>query len=210
MKGLSDKRSGLARRLGGVVPTRTIDGYGPRLNGLALRALPAGELQKATAAAVVYLTSEEVGFRDEHLYTEVGEQALDLETKMQVLFRALVDPADPAVAYAANVDEVRVLEPDEVSVLFNEFVTFQEERSPMTRASSWEEVEDLLEALGKGSVPKTRLNSFDASSLRFMLHELAVRHWTPTSPPFSDTSRGDGCGETSSSGSGATTNTTTT
>lgn len=204
MKGLTDKRSGLAKRLSdSAVPTRILDGHSARLNGLALRALPVGEIQKSTAAALAYLTSTEMGLHDDHLFTELGEQALDVETKCQILFRALVDPNDPTAPFAASVDEVRALDADEITVLFNEFAAFQEERSPLSRARSWEEVEGFLEALGKGSVPRTRLNSFDASSLKFMLHELADRHWKPTSSPSSPTSHGDAPGESSSNSSDA-------
>lgn len=210
MKGFTDKRSGLARRLGGeAIPTRIIDGYGPRLDGLALRALPTSAIEKATAAAIVHLTTLDEPFADNHLYTELGKSTLDLETCVQLLYRALVDPSDPTVPYAASVDEVRLFEPDEITVLFNEFLSFQEERSPLTRAKSWEEVEITLEAMGKGSLPPTKLNSYDASSLRFMLRELAVRHWRPTKPRSSDTSHGSGSGETSSPRSDATSTETT-
>lgn len=191
MKGITDRRSGLAKALGtGPVPVRVLDGLGGRLAGVAVgvRTLPLSEVQRATADAIRYLT-EECGFKEEHLYTELGEEVLDVETRLQILVRALVSPEEPTERLASSPDELRaLLEPDEVTQLFNEFVAWQEERSPISRARSWEEVEDFLEALGKGRVPPTRLKNFDSSSLRFMLSELAVRHWKPTSPPCSDTS----------------------
>lgn len=192
MKGIVDKRSGLAKALGGgPVPVRVLDGLGGRLAGVSVgvRALPIGEVQRATADAITYLTGSDCGFKEEHLYTELGEGVLDAETKLQILVRALVSPEEPTERLVGSSDELRaLLEPDEVTALFNEFVAWQEERSPISRARSWEEVEDFLEALGKGRVPPTRLKNFDSSSLRFMLSELAVRHWRPTSPPCSDTS----------------------
>lgn len=191
MKGITDKRSGLAKALGaGAIPVRVLDGLRGRLEGVAVavRALPLGEVQKATAAAIRYLT-EECGFKEEHLYTELGEGVLDAETKVQLLARALVEPDVPTQTLASSVEELRaLLEPDEVSLLFNEFVAWQEERSPLSRAKSWEEVESFVEALGKGRAPTTRLNAYDSSSLRFMLTELAYLHFSPTSPPSSDTS----------------------
>lgn len=191
MKGIVDKRSGLAKALGGgPVPVRVLDDLGGRLAGVpvGVRALPIGEVQRASADAIGYLTGE-CGFKEEHLYTELGEGVLDAETKLQILVRALVSPDEPTVRLTSSPDELRaLLEPDEVTQLFNEFAAWQEERSPISRARSWEEVEDFIEALGKGRVPPTRLKNFDSSSLRFMLSELAVRHWMPTSPPCSDTS----------------------
>lgn len=191
MKGITDKRSGLAKALGGgPIPVRVLDGLGGRLAGVAaaVRALPVGDVQRATADAIRYLT-EDCGFKEEHLYTELGEGVLDAETKLQLLARALVEPEAPTERLASSPDELRaLLEPDEVSALFNEFIAWQEERSPLSRARSWEEVEDFLQALGKGRVPPTRLSAFDSSSLKFMLNKLACRHYRPTNPPSSDTS----------------------
>lgn len=191
MKGITDNRSGLAKALGaGPIPLRVLDGLSGRLGGVAvgIKALPIEAVQKASAEAIRYLTVE-CGFKEEHLYTELGEGVLDAETRVQILARALVEPDAPTQPLAGGADELRgLLEPDEVTLLFNEFIAWQEERSPLSRARSWEEVESFLEALGKGRVPRTRLNAFDSSSLKYMLSELAAQHWKPTSPHSSDTS----------------------
>lgn len=108
---------------------------------------------------------------------------------MQLLSRALRDGNDPTRTFAESADELRkTLEADEVAALFEHLLDYQEERSPLSRARSWEEVEALLVAVGKGLAPGTSLNSCDSASLRFMLRELAARWVMLMKPPSSDTS----------------------
>lgn len=206
MKGLADNRSPLAKAIGERVPAKTVTLDRGRLAGvpMALRSLSAGALQQASRDALKYLT--ETGWRDEHLFTELGKSALNTETAVRILAAALVVPpaADTGKVsdlemFTSGPDQVRaLLEPDEITLLFNEFCGWQEERSPISRAKSWEEVEDFVEALGKGAVPTSRLLSFDTSSLCFMLREVAARWTTATRRPSSGTSPFGEPGPTSS------------
>ncbi len=197
MAGFDDKRSPLARFLGERVPCRRVEIRTGRLAGLpaALRALSAAEIQRATLDAVKHLTTE--GWEKEDLYTELGESVLNMETAVRLLAAALVVPPGEQgevrpgelAPLTSGPDQVRALfEPDEITLLFREFCAYQDERSPLSRAKSVEEVEDLIEALGKGQAPTSRLNAFDPSSLRSIITGLAVRLMSATRPPSSPTS----------------------
>lgn len=197
MGGIEDKRSPLAKALGERVPCKVITVEKGRLVGvpLALLALSADESQEATIAAHKQLVSERA-WEAENLFTEGGTASLNLETAVQFLARALVVPpgkevVDPAEVQrvAASPDDLRKhLQADEVSLLWSMYLEHVQERSPLSRAASWEEVEETLEALGKGQVSTFVLSGFDAVTLRFITHELARRLYTPTSSPSSDTS----------------------
>lgn len=190
---IKDTRSPLAKLLGDApVAHRKVEGFegaGGRFKGvpLALVALSGDVQERATSEAAKHLVA--VGFNREDLYTEIGESLFGYEIKVQLLSRALRDGADPTRLFADDADELRkVLEADEVSALFEHLLDYQEERSPLSHARSWEEVEALLVAVGKGLAPATSLNSYDAASLRFMTRELTVRWVRPMRPPCSDTS----------------------
>lgn len=190
---VKDTRSPLAKLLGDApVAHRKVEGFegaGGRFKGvpLSLVALSGDVQERATSDAAKHLVA--VGFNREDLYTEIGEGLFGYEIKVRLLSRALRDGNDPTRLFAESADELRkTLEADEVAALFEHLLDYQEERSPLSRARSWEEVEALLVAVGKGLAPGTSLNSFDAASLRFMLRELAARWVTLTKPPSSDTS----------------------
>lgn len=192
-KFVKDTRSPLAKLLGqSPLAHRKIEGFegaGGRFRGasLALLALSGDAQERATSDAAKHLVA--VGFEREDLYTEIGEGIFSYEIKVQLLARSLVDGNDPTKPFAASADELRrTLEPDEVSVLFEHALSYQEERSPLSKARSWEEVEGLIDAVGKGLTAPTSLNSYDSGSLRFMLRELAYRYTARTKPPSSDTS----------------------
>jgi hypothetical protein len=192
-KFVRDTRSPLAKLLGDApVAHRKVEGFegaGGRFKGvsLALVALSGDVQERATSDAAKHLVS--VGFNREDLYTEIGESLFGYEIKVQLLSRALRDGNDPTRLFAESADELRkTLEADEVAGLFEHLLDYQEERSPISRARSWEEVEALLVAVGKGLAPATSLNSCDSASLRFMLRELAARWVTLMKPPSSGTS----------------------
>lgn len=198
--GIEDKRSPLARALGGKVPFRRVRVERGRLAGLdiAVRTLPLADIQAASRAALRYLT-EECGWREEHLYTELGEGVHDAETQVQLLARCLLVPPDGAedgaversatAPLVSGVDELRaLLDGDEVALLFQEFTRWQQERSPISRAKSAEEIEAHVEALGKGGTPLSWLRSCDSGTLLAIATELAVRLMTSTSSSSSDTS----------------------
>jgi len=198
--GLVDKRSPLAKALGGRVAYLRVRAPKGRLADvdMAVRSLPQGEITAALRAALRYLT-EECGWKEEHLYTELGEGAHDGESQLQVLAKALVVPpaeSDEGTAIAetceplvASVEELRLLlMPDEIAFLFQAFARWQQERSPISRARSAEEVEAYVDALGKGVIPISWLKSCDNASLLAIATELAVQHMTSTNLSSSDTS----------------------
>ena len=220
MKGFADNRSPLAKALAGKVAFKRIRAETGRLAelDLAVRSLPQGEIAAALRAALKYLV-EECGWSEELLFTELGEDVHDTESQVQVLARCLVVPpatgetgtSTPASCqpFANSADELRTfLEPDEVGFLFREFSRFQEERSPISRARSDEEVVAFVDALGKGMIPISRLRSCDNASLLDIASELAERLTTSTKPSSSDTSPSSAPSETSSPASDSTTQTT--
>ena len=190
-----EKGSPLAKLLDGRPrPFKRIEGFegcDARLKGapLAVVALSGAATEQATTDAVKHLLS--IGHIREDLYTEIGEGVFAWEIKLQFLAKALhvVGPKDELTLFAADATELRAaLETDEVSALYEYLGAYQDERSPISRARSWAQVEDELEAVGKGWTDGTSLKRYDSNSLRFMLRELAFRHFSPTSQPSSDTS----------------------
>lgn len=178
-----DSRGALAKALGdrgvAVHIVDLFDGTGARLDGipLALKAVTNEARVRAVAAAVKFLV-EKCGLTESYLYdTATGGAELDLETKVQILAVALCEPAPPHALVCKDADALRgLLEADELVQLFESYADFVAERSPLSRAKGAEEVEAVLAALGKGTLPASRLTSFDSVTLRRALHSLAVRH----------------------------------
>ncbi len=198
MDGIKDVRSPLARALGGRVAWKRVEAPKGRLAGLpiAVRSLPYERIQTAVRAATAYLT-EKCGWKEEHLYTELGEAQLDIEAQVQTLALALVVPPDrgaelsegTVATLASSADDLRaLLEPDEIGFLYRQFVDFQNERSPLTRAKSAEEVEAFIDALGKGTTPLSSLSTCEGDTLLHIALAMAARLRRPTSPPSSPTS----------------------
>jgi len=190
---LRDKRSTLAKLLGDApIPTRSFEdfaGCGGRFTGktLSLRALSSHDATKATADAVAWLTGT-CGFQREDLYTEIAQGFLALETKVQILALALVDPADPKSPAVESPAQLRtMLEPDEVAALFERWEDWQEERSPLSALRSVEAIDAELDALGKGLTASTSLLRYDSGTLRFMLRRAAERLRMLTKPSSSAT-----------------------
>lgn len=189
-------------RSGPAVKIVEVDGCGARLRGvpLALRTLSAEQETRLRADARTWLMEScrysEI-FLDE---TAVGRAALELEIKVQTLALALVEPASPHGQLARSADELRkLLYADEVTHLFELYLDWVQERSPISAARTAEEVKDLVEALGKGTQPLQSLSAFDSVSLRIIATELVARLRTSMSSPSSPTSPSSGT-ETSSSG----------
>lgn len=203
-----DERSPLEQMLGTqTVPHQVVEGFegaGGRFAGkrIAVRALSAHERVQAFSEAFKFLTRE-CGFEREDLYVGRGAEVLDFEAMVRALAFGLVVPAaskgEQPRQLVKNADEVRrKFEDDEINVLFNHLIEYSASRSPLQASQSWEEVEGFLTALGKGLASKTSLSRFAVATLRFMLHELACRHFSPTKPSSSDTSTPSDSGASSS------------
>jgi hypothetical protein len=107
------------------------------------------------------------------------------ETRVQVLFRALRDPEQPERAFAAEPGELReLLTGDQRDALWQLYLEWVDERSPIRRFQSAEEVDAFIDAVGKGSIETTTLGDYDIGSLLFALRRLA----TSTRPSSSGSS----------------------
>lgn len=179
-----------ASRGGPAVRIVEFDGSGGRLRGvpLALRTLTSDESVRLRAQAVTFLR-DRCGFSEDYLIgTTDGTSITEFEVKVRTLALALVEPAPPHRQLAKDADDLReMFEVDEVSGLFESFIDFVQERSPITSAQSPEEVGALCDALGKGMLPFARLNVCDSASLRSIARELATRLRALTSAPSSPT-----------------------
>lgn len=157
---------------------------------VGLRSLPSGLLLEATGAAIAWC--RDVARLDErHLYSETGEEALDLETKVQILSRALVQPDAPDKSFVEGPADVReLLTPEQVTWLFDRWSLFQRERSPYEVLADEAKIEEVAEALGKGFAPPTSLTSYDFGTLRRITLSLVARLRKLTTPSSSASSSG--------------------
>ncbi len=204
-----DTRSPLRRALGasasgvGAVKVIEFDGCGGRLRGvpLALRTLTAGESIRVRTEAHAYLTRQCALSEDAVGYSDAGRALHEFETKLRTIALALVDPSTGApvcvnVKGDADADEARtLLEGDEIAGLFELFIDWTNERSPI-QSKTAEEVEALVEAMGKATTPLSSLNGYDAATLRFIARALVGRLQTQTSSRYSPTSLSNGADET--------------
>ncbi len=205
--------SGLAKLFGGPVPHKVFDfdGCGERFKGhrWAVRAPSAADQQQAIADAKKYL--EGLGWRvDELQLGELGGQAIELASKAFILARALVRPEAPETLFAKDGKEVlHFLQPDEIAVLFDSLVEYQQERSPLSSgALTPARIDEVLDDLGKGLLPVTWWRSFGSATLaRFTQRaadRLALQTSPRSSPSISPPSSGsDGSDGTDSSPSGS-------
>jgi len=204
-----DTRSPLRRALGasasgvGAVKVIEFDGCGGRLRGvpIALRTLTAGESIKVRTDAHAYLTRQCGLSEDAVGYSDAGRALHEFETKLRTIALALVDPSTGAPVCVnakgeADADEARtLLESDEVAGLFEMFVDWTNERSPI-QSKTAEEVEALIEAMGKATMPLSSLNGYDAATLRFIARALVGRLQAQTSSRYSPTSPSNVADET--------------
>ena len=196
-----DTRSPLRRALGasasgvGAIKVIEFDGCGGRLRGvpIALRTLTAGESIKVRTDAHAYLTRQCALSEDAVGYSDAGRALHEFETKLRTIALALVDPSTGAPVCVnakgeADADEARtLLESDEIAGLFELFVDWTNERSPL-QSKTAEEVEGLIEAMGKATMPLSSLNGYDAATLRFIARALVGRLQAQTNSRSSPTS----------------------
>lgn len=166
---------------------------GPETLKLAVRALSAQEFAQAQAAATKWLTSTG-GWTREDLMSDAGDALLNLETMVQVLARALVDPDNTDLPLASpagdeGAAEVRKLfDVAEIRACFDEYRANETERSPFRLLKTLDEVREVADALGKGLTAPTSLQRYDATTLRLIITALVDRARRWTTPSSSDTS----------------------
>lgn len=171
------------------VPLRVVEldrRWGPLAGQrLGIKGLAAQDLMEASAAAVRWC--EEVNkIEARHLYSDLGEGNLQVETQVQILSRALVSPEASGERLVDGPDDVRSLfSPEQVSWLFERFSEWQAERSPYDVVLDPERIEQIADELGKGYRPTTWLSSCDAGTVKRISAALVARLLRQTSQPSS-------------------------
>lgn len=194
--------SPLSRLLGGYLPPRkkfTLDVLRCDANGapvtitlhMAARALTAEETEEAHAETIKWLLSKG-GHEREDLISTAGDSIKDLELMTQLLARALMSPESIREPFAPDAAALRAaLYTDEIEACFREYSAFQAERTPIRALRSADELEEVVDALGKGHGERINLLRFDVISLRSITLSLADRVARQTRPSSSDTSSPD-------------------
>lgn len=175
---IKDTRTPFQRFMDAKSPVKQIEdfrGSAGRWEGFTfgLRALTVDEVQHAAVDAVKELTGK-FGMSESLLFTSVSEEMRDISSKVHILYRALVDATAPHERLFPTPDKLRAaLEPDELHGLFEMFMDWQRERSPLSSAQNLDAVLREVEALGKGMAPPSVLNGCDAGTLRYIVTVLA-------------------------------------
>jgi hypothetical protein len=194
---MRDSRTPLQRFMDAKSPVKVIDdfpGSAERWAGFSfgIRALPVSEVQTATVDALRELT-EKFRLPAELLFTSVSDEMREISNRVHILYRVLVSAEPPHERLFATADKLReVLEPDELHLLFERYMDWQIERTPVAAAKTLTEVMGVVEALGKGMAPSSALSGFDAATLRYIVTALAQERQAlltnSTSAPSSSTS----------------------
>lgn len=165
------------------------EGWGG-LNGqrVGLRSLSAGAMSECVGAAIAWC-AKNAGIGHEHLYTEVGQESLEVHTRVELLARALVQPDDSERPFVEGPADVReLLTPEQVTWLFERFSDFQITRSPYELLQEHGGLERVVDDLSKGYRSPTSLNSFDGVTVRRISAALVARLARQTMPSSSASS----------------------
>lgn len=159
--------------------------------------MPVGldQVQEARRAAWDFFT---LGAKRVSLeYLDEHKQELRAEQDVQELAIALRDPDNSAQPWGTAA-EIRRLHPDEIEVLHRIVVEYQKEHSPLSAAETIADLEEKLDALGKGQ-GKDWLAVCDFATLASIVTGLATRltramaeQPTTTSPDTSERSHSSG------------------
>lgn len=103
---------------------------------------------------------------------DIDPDFLERETRRQMLWRALVNPADHSRPFFPADSQLRELDTELVRVMFEAYWEHQRWVSPLTVADE-ELAQKVAEALGKGPAPQL-LTSFDPDTLRRLCISLAL------------------------------------
>lgn len=106
---------------------------------------------------------------------EADEEALQRACEQEIVFRAFVDPdTDPPRPFFSTLAQVRSLDSVTLRSLIDVYLDHQEVVLPGVTLSD-EDVEKLVDALGKGQEPQGVLAHFAPSTLRLFVRSMAVR-----------------------------------
>lgn len=153
----------------------TIPGHNGELK-VALWGLGADEIGRCTAAAWDYLTTELKC--DERKIQTIPEYYAHFqhELKVQQLYVGLRKATDTTQRAFKFVSDVRRLEPDMTTWLFEQLSDYAAERSPTRKIKTLDELDQYVDELGKGlAAARDWLSSLDTVSLRIISTELAAR-----------------------------------
>ena len=155
---------------------------------MAVRAFTFEERVTAHANAMKFLTGTG-GWQREDVVTDGGDTVQYLAQVCELLAVALRDPDDLTRPFASGAASIRqLLTDDQILFCLNELQLHQQERSPFDRAKTWGEVEEMVDALGKGLLSTIKLQRCDRITLLNMLTTLADRAAKRMTARFSDTS----------------------
>lgn len=98
------------------------------------------------------------------------------EIKVQTLLCALRDPETPTRPFARYARTIRQLDTDTIDALYRAFIEFLSSRSPFEHVSEKAgELEELIDALGKGQAAEIFFSRYDSISLQRIAISLAAR-----------------------------------
>lgn len=175
---IKDTRTPLQRFMEAKSPVKVIDdfpGAGGRMHGFTfgLRALSVEDTQRAAIDAVREL-GDKFRVPEALLFTTVAEEVRDISAKVHILYRAVVHQDPPNERIFKTPDELRsAFEVDELNALFERYMDWQIERSPISTSKKFEDVMGVIDAMGKGMAPSSVLNGYDAATLRYIVTVLA-------------------------------------
>lgn len=171
-----------------------------RLQGerFALRWVPSEAQREATDGARKWML--ERGWAPEDLYSGHGANALEFESRVRLLARALVVPDATDQLACGSPDELRqLLDADEINYLYEQYDAFALERNPWRHWRSAAEFEADVDAYVKGLMPPSWLLSFESASLRSIVTFMGSRLLARTKDSSSATSSQSDSGSASTS-----------
>ena len=164
----------LGRRAVRVMPFPGVEGA-----EFGIRILVDEEIDHARMAAVEYVKNFTKRLQMDYGQVLLIEpDFLDREIQRQIIWRSFIDPdtreeENPA-PYFPDPEDVRKLDAVLVETLHQCYLEHQNYINPLTGLSD-EEVDALVEALGKESIGTAILGQYDAPTLRKLVHTLVAR-----------------------------------
>lgn len=157
---------------------------------LGIRILKDSEMDECRLQAVEYIkgkiSKSKVDAAETKVLMEIDPLFYDRVFYREVVSRAFVDWEKKEEPFFSSMEEVAELDPHTVLALFELYGTFQQEADPY-RYCGPEEVEKLVEAMGKSEILVALLNEFDAPTLRSLLLSTVRRLHEISRTPKSNT-----------------------